>query len=439
MAWRKQLQKAQFRDVFFHVSSSTAEVGRRVQLTEYPLRDTPYAEDLGRKARTFSLSAFVIGPDYMAKRDALIKAFETPGPGTLQLPHAGTIQVVVTKVSVEESSDQGGMARFSLEFAEFGANDWPSSKVDTDATLNNTCDQVLASASMDFTLRWNTLSLSIQASFQSAALDDLTALAKSGLAFIDMVTGEVRDAKAQLDRILNPIQALVRLPGELFARLNESVTRIEDQVKRTLDPRQIAASLAPLIYQFAPNLPFVFPTLIIITPQPGPTPTPGTQPLPPGVVPVPAPTQANRPVIRPTTPANIALINSAKAQDIAIRTIATVQLARSIVTVPLIASADLIALRDDALAAIDTLLEPASDQGYRDLLALKRATMAATAQRLTQAVPIVTITPRSRTPALVLAWRQTGAIAAETDLVRRNGVRHPGFVPANRPIQLPKE
>ncbi|WP_431355959.1 DNA circularization N-terminal domain-containing protein, partial [Algimonas porphyrae] len=51
MSWRDQLEKASFRGVPFHVSRSGGEVGRRVQLTEYPLRDRPYAEDLGRKAR----------------------------------------------------------------------------------------------------------------------------------------------------------------------------------------------------------------------------------------------------------------------------------------------------------------------------------------------------------------------------------------------------
>ncbi|WP_432721295.1 DNA circularization N-terminal domain-containing protein [Jeongeupia wiesaeckerbachi] len=446
MNWRNQLQTAQFRGVEFHTQKSSGEIGRRVQLTEYPLRDTPYAEDLGRKARTFSLDAFVIGADYMARRDKLIAAFETPGPGELIHPYQGAINVVVTRVSIEESSDQGGMARFNVEFTEAGENAFPNTKVDTSAALDSSADRALADASADFARRWNRISESILLSdARPASLDDLAGLAGAGLAFVDMVAGAARKAENLLDAVLYPVSTLVKLPGELFSRLNDSVARIESRLSTTANALQMSASIAPLIYQTAPNRPFLFPTLPVT-------------PLPPWVVPVPVPTQANRPVIRPTTPANITLINSAQALDTAIKTIAAVQLAKAIISTPAsstqpaprpgsstqtapapIAAADLIALRDDALDAIDSLIETASDQSYRSLLALKRATMAAAANRLASATALITITPRLRTPALVLAWRQTADLAAEADLIARNRVRHPGFVPGGRPIQLLKE
>ncbi len=72
MGWRENLRKGSFRGIPFFVDSSSAGFGRRNVLHEYPLRDTPYAEDLGRAQKEFTVEATVIGDDYLRKRDALI-------------------------------------------------------------------------------------------------------------------------------------------------------------------------------------------------------------------------------------------------------------------------------------------------------------------------------------------------------------------------------
>ena len=72
--WRKRLLPASFRGVPFEVESDSAPVGRRTQVHEFVQRDDPVVEDLGRQVRTYKLAAFVIGGDYMAKRDALLAA-----------------------------------------------------------------------------------------------------------------------------------------------------------------------------------------------------------------------------------------------------------------------------------------------------------------------------------------------------------------------------
>jgi prophage DNA circulation protein len=72
MTWRTRMQPASFRGAGFLVEGHDGEVGRRLAVHEYPERDLPYAEDLGRKARVFKITGLVIGPDYMAQRDALL-------------------------------------------------------------------------------------------------------------------------------------------------------------------------------------------------------------------------------------------------------------------------------------------------------------------------------------------------------------------------------
>ena len=71
MAWRDQWQTAKFRGVEFRFRTASATLGRRNVVHSYPGRDDPYVEDMGRKAREFSLEAFVLGDDYMAWRDRL--------------------------------------------------------------------------------------------------------------------------------------------------------------------------------------------------------------------------------------------------------------------------------------------------------------------------------------------------------------------------------
>ena len=90
--WRDRLRDASFRGVPFSVEDDDASFGRRVQTHEYPNRDKPFTEDLGRAARRLTVNAYVIGDDYADKRDRLIAAVETAGPGTLVHPQYGEMQ-----------------------------------------------------------------------------------------------------------------------------------------------------------------------------------------------------------------------------------------------------------------------------------------------------------------------------------------------------------
>ena len=136
MAWRDELRSASFRGVPFQVEGGTLTFGRRLAVHEYPQREKPYVEDLGKKAREYRLDAFVIGPDYMDKRDALIAALETPGAGQLVHPYFGSVVVTVTgDITVTEMTDRGGMAQISTTFIEAGELNAPDVLTDTVAAV----------------------------------------------------------------------------------------------------------------------------------------------------------------------------------------------------------------------------------------------------------------------------------------------------------------
>lgn len=135
MSWLDNYRQAKFRTAEFFVPSAENSGGRRGVLHEFPKRDLPFVEDMGRKARTFNLEAYVIGEDYFSARDALIEALETEGPGKLVHPYLGTLDVFCTNYSFRETVTETRMARFSMTFVEAGILKFPNAVIDTTADV----------------------------------------------------------------------------------------------------------------------------------------------------------------------------------------------------------------------------------------------------------------------------------------------------------------
>lgn len=140
MSWRDQLRPASFRGVSFEVNGSDFVGGRRGENHEYALRDESYFEDLGRKARKFTITGFIVGEDYMPARDALIEALETEGPGQLVHPFYGSRNVAVPEFRVSESDREGGVARFTITFEETGESTQPIAGDDRAAQVKSAAD-----------------------------------------------------------------------------------------------------------------------------------------------------------------------------------------------------------------------------------------------------------------------------------------------------------
>lgn len=150
MSWRDQLQPASFRGVDFKDASNDSSFGRRAQVHEFPLRDKPYVEDLGRKARTYNIDGYVIGTDYIAQRDQLIEALEKPGPGILVHRYYGQIRVQVIDFRVRQSNSEGGWAQFSMVFVEAGEEPRPLATVDTRQKVAASSDNALSVVQQNF-------------------------------------------------------------------------------------------------------------------------------------------------------------------------------------------------------------------------------------------------------------------------------------------------
>jgi prophage DNA circulation protein len=118
--WKATLLPASYRGVPFHVETYGGEHGRRWADHEYPGRDVPYAEDLGRAQRVYRFTGYLIGDNYAAVRTLLVAACELPGLGPLIHPTLGPLLVVCRKIEHTEERTRGRYVSLSLEFAEAG-------------------------------------------------------------------------------------------------------------------------------------------------------------------------------------------------------------------------------------------------------------------------------------------------------------------------------
>lgn len=139
--WQSKLSKPSFRGVPFFVDEARTEGGRRLSVIEFPLRDVPYVQDLGRKVQRYPVSAYVLinsrqaTPDYFDARNALLAAIQAKGPGTLVHPYYGIKTVQVESFKLREARDEGGIAFFDIDFVESGGNSSPTSRVDTQSNV----------------------------------------------------------------------------------------------------------------------------------------------------------------------------------------------------------------------------------------------------------------------------------------------------------------
>lgn len=401
MSWRDQMRPGSFRGAAFRIRSADGEGGRRGEHHEFPERDTPWFEDMGRAARRWTIEAIVIGSDYMAARDALIAACEAKGPGTLVHPFLGTFNAVCTSHRFSESTAEGGMATFNIDFAEPGEPVVTEVRADTAAVASSQADQVEDVAPARFAAAFSVASMP---AFVEDAAADLVHRVSDVAADIGLALGgggaALRAFETGLSTLASGAIALVRSPlalGNTIVGLIQAVAAIASP------PTVRVAALRRLMIEG-----IAFPPVI------GSTPVRNQQ-------------RANQ-----TAFARLVV------------TIAAAEAVRACSAVRFTSYDEAVRLRDTLQDDLDRAAMVAADAGddaSADALDSLRLIMVrdvtargGSLDRLYAYVPQVT------EPALVTARRlhsDTSAVLARADeLVERNRIRHPGFVPGGRAIEV---
>lgn len=400
MGWRNRLLPASFRDVTFDVKRADTQIGRRTALHEYPQKDDAWPEDMGRLARRFTVEAFIVGEFYDQYRDALIEALEQPGPGELVHPYYGRRQVsLASPVRISESAvEEGGIARFSIEFVEAGDNTQPAARIDTRAAVYGACDAAHSAASKEFELGF---AVGAKASFVAdsalAKVNDvvreLHAVRHAMIPDVSVLTAWVGAGKA----LSGGAAALLRAPVDLAASVQGLVAGVRGMA---IAP---AAALVGLrrLFDFGNA------------------------------------EAAARPIPR-STPSRIAQADNALAVNRLMQRAAVVEAVHASADVTFASRDEALALRDELGERIDLLADDADEAVYRALVALRVALVRDITTRGADLARIDHATLARTLPALVVAHRVYGDAARGDEIVARNRarVRHPGFVPGGVALEI---
>jgi len=119
--WMKSLWQASFKGVPFWIERDSEHGGRRLALHEFPHRDDPFVEDMGRKAKTYQVTAYLVGDTSDAQSSSLASIFDGAGSGTLVLPVQGPIgNVWCEDFSRDRAKDRMGYVAYSAKFVRDG-------------------------------------------------------------------------------------------------------------------------------------------------------------------------------------------------------------------------------------------------------------------------------------------------------------------------------
>lgn len=157
MAWTDNIRQASFRTVPFGVTDVSGNFGRRTAVHEYPFRDIPWVEDMGRATRGIVVRGFLIenskiygGGSVILQREKLIAAVEKPGPGILIHPTLGRLNVSCRNLAVNERADLGRVFEIALTIVEAGERVFPNAAPATGELVGSAADAADAAASEDF-------------------------------------------------------------------------------------------------------------------------------------------------------------------------------------------------------------------------------------------------------------------------------------------------
>ncbi|MDB2704919.1 hypothetical protein N9Y67_00090 [Pseudomonadota bacterium] len=100
--------------------------------------------------------------------------------------------------------------------------------------------------------------------------------------------------------------------------------------------------------------------------------------------------------------------------------------------------ADAIDYRDELADSIDDLSLTANDASFNALAALRKAIVIDSHSRIAQLPNLVEHTLDEALPAVVLAYNLYGDVSRDVDLIKRNKIKHGGFIIENHAIEYLK-
>ncbi|CAB1402371.1 Phage tail/DNA circulation protein [Pseudomonas fluorescens] len=411
--WRDQMLPASFRGISFLIPQASVPVGMKVQLHEFPQRDEPYAEQMGKQARVHRLVCWIIGDDCFERRDKFMEAVQTPGAGELVHPWLGRMQVKAGEAELTHDFKQGGMAAFAVTFYPDIPLKFPTAKVNTQQQVVKASDSLLDSALARY---------------------------KSAMAKVDQ-------ARLGLARLRNSLSGVYTVIQQQFSTIIGAFTNLTGFAQSLMNaPDSLSSLFSSYFSEFSvddylgDDSGSSYRNSVASATQQTEAVASINTVSDSGGVDAAAASQATANLVQDALLVQVALIISempVASQPVSTATVASVeqQAVQPIVRPEVPVADDVIELRDNLNEAIFQASLKADPEHYMVLNTLRQTIVKHLTAVAESGVRLVEITPPETLSALVLAYRRFGDATRESEVVQRNRLRHPGFVPA-RPIKI---
>lgn len=391
--WKAKLRPASWRKIDFFVDSSTYAGGRRGTDHEFPDRNIPYADDTGRKGKKYDVQAYLVGSEYLSKKNDLIAALEKDGPGELVHPFYGNVRVEARDFTVEERADKGGYVRITVKFTEAGSLSFPKVGEDSGFLVSSSAGALSDAAQADFADKFSVANqpqflLDSAAAKVNSVADDLTK-ATSGIsgsaAGIAELAFTIRNIKATA-------RDIIATPAKLAQQLDNAFSLLSG----ALNPSDVLAACKKM-FSFGD-----------------------------------ADAQYNV-----STPTRQAEANNSIALNQMTQALAVTYASTAAIDISYTSVEDATTVRDQLGDQLDKLMETTSNDDVYQALQAHRARVVLAIPPSDQTLAHVsTYTPSNTVPSLIVAYDLYGSVDQEQDIIDRNSIQNPGFIPGGQPLEV---
>jgi prophage DNA circulation protein len=392
--WLKTLWAASYKGVPFFVERDNEGGSRRIVEHEFPMRDEPFLEDLGEGVRRYRVTAYCVGNSADANASSVMSICATRGAGILVLPTHGPILVKCLEFERDRDKDKHGYIAHNLRFSRDGAS---HSLISTAILSNATFIAV------------DNLATQVASTFVGNLLTNLMPDF-----VIDAAVNGLLDGVATIDalRTSSPVDLVVSAAqrNELFALYDAIPALIADPDTRSEAPTRLVAAMRAVSAGIDPAV--------------------AIRSIEDVMQALPAP----REIVSSSyaTPRRYAEAVNAEEAARVVRLATIGAYAEAVAQAPLSDRQAALTIRGNVVEYLDAELESISATEHRlfqEITAVRDAAVNYLSLAIIDLAPVRNVDANQSMPALYWAWRFYKDPNRAMEIVNRNRVADPAFIP----------
>lgn len=397
MGWLEDLRPATFDGAGFHVERWGHRIGRQAAIRRFPQRDAPSLQDTGRLPREYPLSGFVIGDDFLVDKARLDRVVESRPEGypfasgkLLEHPFLGNLKVHCTRLNWTYSNSEGGFARFEATFIEVGEDPVLPPASDPVEDVGQSASEAQASAGENLERGLTTSGVESLRAATAAATTQIGNVLQ-GLDVFSGVAANVASIGFAGTNLIAQASQLATAPASLAQTILDAIDGIGFA----------ANSARGALYAYEALFDRLNP-----------------------------PSNTGTSSNAQAADANATLVNNLALQAAAIGA------AKAAASVDWATYEDAVEARSRIAARLTTLIESAPADLARALRKVRSSLLRSVPPTDEDLPRIATVRLATSLPALVLAYNLFDDTDRTAEIVARNQLRHPAFLPAGEPIEV---